>query len=75
MAAPFEFTDEEHEALARVNKLAVALNKVEADIKTLSHRILREKARRDQLLARKESIEVRLKRTIDLIDTAKYRAP
>ena len=75
MSAPFEFTDREQEALTRVNKLAVALNKVESDIKTLNRRILREKARRDQLVARKESIETNLKRTMDLIDTAKHRVP
>jgi hypothetical protein len=75
MTAPFEFTDAEQEAITKIDRMAKALSKVEADILQVSRRIVREKARRDQLVARKQSLESKMREALDLIDSAKQRTP
>lgn len=74
MTAPISFTDKEHEALDKVDDLSKAIIRVSTDIVAANRRIVREKAKKDQLIARKETLEKRIRAALELIDTAKNRA-
>ena len=71
MSAPIEFTEEEQSALSRIDDLSKAVAKANKSINQINHRILREKGRRDKLVARKEVLSERLRHTLEVIDTAK----
>ena len=73
MSAPIVFTDEERSAISRLDKLSKALSQTNRDLKDVNRRILREKANRDQLLARQEMYRSRIKEALALVDTAKNR--
>ena len=73
MSAPIVFTDEERSAIGRLDKLSKALSQTNRDLKDVNRRILREKANRDQLLARQEMYRSRIKEALALVDTAKNR--
>jgi pyruvate-formate lyase-activating enzyme len=74
MTAPISFTPEEQAALEDVDRLARAISKVDRDIASANHRILREKARKDRLVARKKQLEGRIRTALETIDTAKTAA-
>jgi hypothetical protein len=71
MTAPIEFTPEEQQALSKIDDLAKALARVESDLANANRRILREKAKKDQLLVRKQRYETRIREALQLIDTAR----
>jgi hypothetical protein len=73
MSAPISFTPGEHDALSRVDKLSRAITGINQEIESTNRRILREKTKRDGLVARKRQISGRLRRILELIDTAKNR--
>ena len=63
----------EHDALSRVDKLSKVVTGINREIAVVNKKILREKAKRDGLVARKQQISGRLRTLLDLIDTAKNR--
>ena len=73
MSAPIVFTDEERSAIGRLDKLSKALSQTNKELKDVNRRIIREKATRDQLIARRNMYRSRIKEFLELIDTAKNR--
>lgn len=73
MSAPIDFTSDERSAINKLDKLTKALSQTEREIKSMNNRILRGKALRDQLIARRDKYRTRIRSHLDLIDTAKNR--
>jgi len=73
MSAPIVFTNEERSAISRLDKLSKALAQTNRELEAVNRRILREKAARDQLVARQEMYRSRMKEALELVDTAKNR--
>ena len=73
MSAPIVFTNEERSAIGRLDKLSKALAQTNKDLKAVNRRILREKANRDQLIARQNMYRTRMRGFLDLVDAVKNR--
>ena len=73
MSAPISFTPKEQDALSRVDKLTRSITGIDREIASTNRRILRERTKRDGLIARKRVAERRIRMILKVIDTAKTR--
>ena len=62
------FTNEERSAIGKLDKLSRALTQTNKELKVVNRRILREKAARDQLLARQVMYQTRIREILVLIE-------